>query len=91
MRFDVIFYIVLLARALLKSRSGFRNSDTVVNYLIRNVIQIGFFAMLWAIGELVTWFFLPKSAIYTVFYTTTGSMYTHVGGSSSLKTASQLQ
>jgi len=69
---------ILLARALLKSRSGLRSSDTVVNYLIRNVIQIGFFAMLWAIGELVTWFFLPKSAIYTIFDTTTGSLYTHL-------------
>ncbi|KAH9953752.1 hypothetical protein BC827DRAFT_1246602 [Russula dissimulans] len=69
---------IFLARALLKSRSGIRNSDTVVNYLIRNVIQIGFLTTLWAIGELVTWFFLPKSAIYSVFCATTGSLYTHL-------------
>jgi hypothetical protein len=90
MRFDVIFYIVFLARALLKSRSGIRNSDTVVNYLIRNVIQIGFLTTLWAIGELVTWFFLPKSAIYSVFCATTGSLYTHVGDSS-LRTVAHLK
>ncbi|KAI9450543.1 hypothetical protein F5148DRAFT_587166 [Russula earlei] len=68
----------LLARALLKSRSGLRKSDTVVKYLVRTVIQIGLVAAVWAVGELVTWFFLPKQAIYTILSSTSGSFYTHL-------------
>ncbi|KAI0256012.1 hypothetical protein BJV78DRAFT_1350308 [Lactifluus subvellereus] len=38
-----------LARVLLKARSGVRASDSVVNYIIRNVIQTGCLATTWAI------------------------------------------
>ncbi|KAI0250855.1 hypothetical protein BJV78DRAFT_523801 [Lactifluus subvellereus] len=69
---------VFLARALLKSRTGLQRSDSVVNYLIRQVIQIGFFATLWAIAELATWFLLPSAAAYKIFDATAGPMYTHV-------------
>ncbi|KAH9972309.1 hypothetical protein BGW80DRAFT_1315427 [Lactifluus volemus] len=67
-----------LARALLKSRSGIQKSDSVVNYLIRRVIQIGFLATLWTIAGLVTWFLLPKTSVYTLFAATVGPMYTQV-------------
>lgn len=78
---DVISYIAFLTRALLSSRTGLRKSNTVIRYLVRSVIQIGVLASLWAIGGLVTWFFLPKRSIYTVFNLTAGSMYTNVSGS----------
>jgi hypothetical protein len=90
LRLDVILLLVLLARALLSSRSGLQKSNTVVGYLDRSVIQIGFFASVWAIGGLVTWFFLPKLSLYTVFNNSAGSMYTHVS-SSSLEIASHVQ
>ena len=86
-RHDAIFILVFLARALLSSRSGLQKTNTVVEYLVRNVIKIGFFASLWAIGSLVGWVFLPKLSLYTVFNNSAGSMYTHVSGSS-LDTAS---
>ncbi|KAI0253234.1 hypothetical protein BJV78DRAFT_221943 [Lactifluus subvellereus] len=69
---------VFLARALLKSRSGIQKSDGVVNYLIRQVVQIGFLATLWAIAGLGTWFLLPRTALYVLFDATAGPMYTHV-------------
>jgi hypothetical protein len=79
-RLDVISLLAFLARALLGSRSGLQKSDTLVKYLVHNVVQIGVFASLWAIGGLVTWFFLPKLSLYTIFNNTAGSMYTHVSG-----------
>ncbi|KAI0253231.1 hypothetical protein BJV78DRAFT_221913 [Lactifluus subvellereus] len=69
---------VFLARALLKSRSGVQKSDSIVNYLTRQVIQIGFFATLWTIAELATWFLLPSAAAYRIFDVTVGPIYTHV-------------
>ncbi len=78
---DVISYIVILIRALLSSGTGLRKSNTVIRYLVLSVIQIGVLASLWAIGGLVTWFFLPKRSIYTCFNLTAGSMYTNVSGS----------
>ncbi|KAI0251536.1 hypothetical protein BJV78DRAFT_1210478 [Lactifluus subvellereus] len=67
-----------LSRALLMSRSGIQKSDHVVNHLVRNVIQLGLFATLWAIAGLATWFLLPQSTINTLFEMTSGSIYTHM-------------
>lgn len=77
--------VVFLARALLNARSGVRRSDKVVNYLVRNVIQTGFLATVWAIAELVTWFLLPNIAAYRVFDITSGTIYTQVGGSPAVR------
>ena len=74
--------IVFLVRVLLKSRIGIRKSDNVVNFLVRGAIQTGFLAALWAIGGLVTSFFVPQNLVYRVFDVTSGSVYTHVGVSS---------
>jgi hypothetical protein len=74
------FHVVLLSRALLKARTGLQRSDSVVNYLIRRVIQTGFVAALWVVAESVTWFLLPKTAAYRIFDMTVGAMYTHVSG-----------
>ncbi|KAI9509027.1 hypothetical protein F5148DRAFT_1190713 [Russula earlei] len=66
-----------LVRMFMRSRSGIRRSDTVLNYLARSVIQTGCLATTWAIGALVTWFFLPSNMIYRVFDLTSGTVYTH--------------
>jgi hypothetical protein len=71
-------YVVFLARALLKSRTGFQKSDSVVNYLTRRVIQIGLLAALWVVAALGTWFLLPETAAYRILDITTGPVYTHV-------------
>ena len=60
-----------------------------MKHLVVTVIHIGIFAAFWAVGGLVTWFFLQKSAIYMVLNSTAGSMYTHVGVPS-LKTVPHL-
>jgi hypothetical protein len=73
---------VLLSRALWKSRSGLQRSDSVVNYLIRRVIQIGFIATLWVVAELAAWFLFPHTTIYTIFNATAGPIYTQVSGTS---------
>ena len=74
--------IVFLSRTLLKSRSGVRRSDSIVDYLVRNVIQTGCLATIWAIAALVTWFWLSRNVtIYRIFDITSGTIYTHVGGS----------
>ncbi|KAH9965148.1 hypothetical protein BGW80DRAFT_1345852 [Lactifluus volemus] len=67
-----------LSQALLSSRSGIEGSDRVVHHLVRNVIQVGLFAMLWAVMGLSTFFLLPRVTIYSVFDATSGSIYTHV-------------
>ncbi len=72
-------YEVFLARVLLTSRSGLKKSDSIVNHLVRNVVQIGLFATIWAIAGLATYFLLPRRTIYTIFNATSGSIYTHVG------------
>ncbi|KAH9972291.1 hypothetical protein BGW80DRAFT_382384 [Lactifluus volemus] len=69
---------IFLSRALLKSRSGIRKTDGVVNCLIRKAVQIGFFATAWTIAGLTTWFFLPKISAYMLFSSTIGPMYTNV-------------
>ena len=78
------FHVVFLSRALLKSRTGLQKSDSIVNYLLRRVIQIGFLAALWTVAGLATWFLLPKVLVFMFFSSTVGPMYTHVGGSSNV-------
>ncbi|KAI0246410.1 hypothetical protein BJV78DRAFT_1254852 [Lactifluus subvellereus] len=67
-----------LSRVLLASRSGIQKSDHIVNHLVRNGIQLGLFATLWAIAGMATWLLLPQSWVYTVFDMTSGSIYTHM-------------
>ncbi|KAI9450544.1 hypothetical protein F5148DRAFT_1242614 [Russula earlei] len=57
---------------------GVQKTDSVVEHLVRNVIQIGLLAALWAVGGLVTWLFLAKTAVYLVLSATAGSLYTHL-------------
>ncbi|KAI0301397.1 hypothetical protein BC826DRAFT_989245 [Russula brevipes] len=67
-----------LSRGLLESRSGLRSSDSIVNHLVRNVIQVGLFATIWSLAGLGTYFLLPRSTVYTIFDATSGSIYTHM-------------
>jgi hypothetical protein len=49
-----------------------------VKYLVRNVIQMGLLATIWAIAALVSWFWLKDILIYRVFDITSGTVYLHV-------------
>jgi len=65
-----------LSRVLLKSRSGLRKSDWIVNHLVRGAIQTGCLATLWAIASSITWFFLPHVMAFRIFDITSGTVYT---------------
>jgi len=71
------FITLFLVRELLKNRNGIRRSDTLINYLVRTTIQTGGLATAWAIGGLVTWFFLPRVQVFRIFDITSGSIYVH--------------
>jgi hypothetical protein len=71
--------LVFFARALMASRSGLKTSDSIVSHLVRKAIQIGFFATVWAIVALGTFFLFPQEIVYSIFDVTSGSIYTHVG------------
>jgi len=70
--------MLFFSRALVASRSGFEASNSVVNHLIRNVIQIGLIATIWSLAALGTYFLLPHITVYTVFDMTCGSIYVHM-------------
>lgn len=65
-----------LIRGHLNSRSGIQKADGVAYYLVRRVVQIGLFAMIWAILGIVAFIFMPKFC--SLFDMTLGSIYTHV-------------
>ena len=70
---------VLLSRVLLKARSGMRQSDLTINYIVRNIIQTGCLATAWALAALATWFLLSNNiSVYRIFDMTSGTVYTHV-------------
>jgi len=81
---------VLLSRVLLKARSGVRQSDSTINYIVRSIIQTGCLATAWALAALATWFLLPKISAYRVFDITSGTVYTHVSMFFSLSHLSHL-
>jgi len=74
----IAFRTVLLAWALLKSRSGHQRTDSVVNRIVRSVVQIGLLGTLSALVGLTTWFFLRSAPIYIIFDMTVGPIYTNV-------------
>jgi hypothetical protein len=59
-----------------------QRSDSVVGYLIRNVIQTAALATIWSIAALVSWFWLKRIILFTLFDVTSGTVYTHVSVSS---------
>ena len=59
-----------------------QSSDSVVRYLVRNVIQTAALAAIWSIAALVSWFSLKRIVRSIVFDATSGAVYTHVSISS---------
>ncbi|KAF8495957.1 hypothetical protein F5888DRAFT_1707883 [Russula emetica] len=66
-----------LVRALLKARSGIQRSDMMVKFLARHAIQTAALATIWTIAALVSWFWLNRIALYSIFEITSGTVYTH--------------
>ncbi|KAH9054938.1 hypothetical protein EDB87DRAFT_1362973 [Lactarius vividus] len=65
-----------LMQALLNARTGIQRSDSVVYYLVRRIVQMGFFSTIWAISGLVAFIFFPN--VCSLLDMTVGSIYTHV-------------
>jgi hypothetical protein len=64
----------------LRSRSGLEKTSNLIHYIARRVIQLGLFAMIWNFTAMATWFLMPKYTVWSFFDTTSGAVYTHVGG-----------
>ncbi|KAI0258098.1 hypothetical protein BC834DRAFT_913529 [Gloeopeniophorella convolvens] len=72
-----ILITILLTRALLKSRSGMRKSDSLVYYFVRCAVQIGCLATAWTVAETVAWTAFLDTAAYSLFEFTMGTIYTY--------------
>ncbi|KAI0258097.1 hypothetical protein BC834DRAFT_136615 [Gloeopeniophorella convolvens] len=69
--------MLMLTRALLKSRSGISKSDSLVYHYIRCVVQTGCIATIWSIAETTTWWTLSDTTTYTIFNFSAGTIYTY--------------
>ncbi|KAA1467185.1 hypothetical protein DENSPDRAFT_230222 [Dentipellis sp. KUC8613] len=67
----------LLAYSLLKSKSGFRRTDNVLNRLVRGAIQTGVFAGIFSLSDLATFLQYPDTNMYGMFAIPIGRIYTN--------------
>lgn len=73
---DVMITIVLII-VLQKARTGFHETDFIINRLIRGAIQSGLFASMFVIGGLFGFLLSPHTFLYTVFAYPLGRVYTN--------------
>jgi hypothetical protein len=73
---DWIITIVLTA-ALMKSRTGFHRTDSVIHRLVRGAIQTGLFASIFALGDLCTFKLHVGTNLYAMFAYPIGRIYTN--------------
>ncbi|KAG8215617.1 hypothetical protein J3R82DRAFT_7485 [Butyriboletus roseoflavus] len=71
------FISVTLIIIFSRSRTGFRRMDTVLNRLIRGVIQTGLFTVIFSIGNLITFVVLPTTSVFAIFGIPLGRIYTN--------------
>lgn len=69
-----------LTFVLIRSRTGFTKTDTVVNRLIRGAVQTGLFAGIFSLGDLITFLRWPNTNFYGMFAIPIGRIYTNVSG-----------
>ncbi|VDB92590.1 unnamed protein product [Peniophora sp. CBMAI 1063] len=67
----------LLVWCFLKSRTGFRRTDHILNRLIRGAIQTGVFAAIFALADLATFIQYPAANFYGMFAIPIGRIYTN--------------
>ncbi|KAF8875357.1 hypothetical protein CPB85DRAFT_1260079 [Mucidula mucida] len=66
-----------LAFVLVRSRTGTRSTEKVVNRLIRGAVQTGFFATLFALGDTLSFLFANNTALHGFFVYPIGRIYTN--------------
>ncbi|TFK34466.1 hypothetical protein BDQ12DRAFT_656863 [Crucibulum laeve] len=67
----------LITFILVKARTGYRQTNTVINRLIRGAIQTGFFAAVFALGDLFSFAISPNTNFYGMFAIPIGRIYTN--------------
>ncbi|TFY83479.1 hypothetical protein EWM64_g531 [Hericium alpestre] len=67
----------LLTFSLLRSKSGFRKTDNVLNRLVRGAIQTGVFAGIFSLSDLATFLQYPDTNMYGMFAIPIGRIYTN--------------
>ncbi|TCD68569.1 hypothetical protein EIP91_010494 [Steccherinum ochraceum] len=72
-----LFITGALTIVLLRSRTGFRKTDTVLYRLIRGAIQTGLFAGIFSLGDLATFLQYPDTNLYGMFAIPIGRIYTN--------------
>lgn len=70
---------VTLTVLLLRAKTGYAKTDSVLNRLIRGAIQTGLFAGLFSIGVFVSFLRVPTTNLYAMFAIPIGRIYTNVG------------
>ncbi|KAJ7436125.1 hypothetical protein FB451DRAFT_1417677 [Mycena latifolia] len=73
---DVLIAVVL-SITLSKSKTGFNQTNRVLNRLIRTAIQSGFFTAVFALGTLLSSHFSPGTYMLAMFALPIGRIYTH--------------
>ena len=63
----------------------------IVRHLVRNVIQTGVLAAIWAIASLASWFFVDRILIYRLFDITSGTVYTYVSDPPAARLSSKVE
>jgi len=66
-----------LGSILYRSRTGFKKTDSVINRLIRGAVQTGLFAVIFSLGDLVTFLKFPTTNLFGMFAVPIGRIYTN--------------
>ncbi|KAJ7126245.1 hypothetical protein C8R44DRAFT_122790 [Mycena epipterygia] len=66
-----------LIASLVRSRTGFRKTDTIINRLIRGAIETGTFASAFALADLFSFVFFRTTNMYAMFAFPIGRIYTN--------------
>lgn len=72
-----VFITVTLTIIFVRSKTGYHKTDTVLNRLIRGAIQTGLFAVVFSLGDLVSFLALPTTNLYGMFAIPIGRIYTN--------------
>ncbi|KAI6042602.1 hypothetical protein EDC04DRAFT_970209 [Pisolithus marmoratus] len=73
-----MFITVMLTIIFMRSKTGYRKTDTVLNRLIRGAIQTGLFAGIFSLSVLICFLVLPTANFFVMFATPIGPIYTNV-------------
>ena len=83
-------FLGTLGYLLARSKTGFRQTDSVINQLIRGAIQTGLFAGIFSLGDLITFAKLPETNFYGMFAIPIGRIYTNVSAVSCMTIQARL-